>query len=250
MKLFDLHADIGYDLYHKRLAQQELKLIQHHLPKLVKGEIQALAMASFFYGHEDLDTALAMVNNLHDELIQHQTHFHRVLNGDFVDDKINVIMSLEGLGFLKEGRLDVIDEMYRLGIRMASLTWNDQNDSATGISGDVLRGLSAFGRAVLQRMNELKIVVDVSHLNEKSFWDVIEHSTRPIIASHSNTKALCQVERNLSDQQIRALIQQGGLIGLNAARSFVDKDISQQDADHLAKHALHMIELGGSIILL
>ena len=245
MKLFDLHADIGYDVYHRHKAGNDLALIQDHLPKLLKGEFRAVAMASFFEGQEPLEEALAMVQTLHQQLKLNAHTFHHVMNGDFVEDKINVIMSLEGLGFLKEGRLDVVDAMVDLGIRLASMTWNDQNASATGISGSVVRGLSSFGQAVLERFNQRHVVVDVSHLNEKSFWDVLTYSSRPVIASHSNTKHHCFVERNLTDQQIRALIEQGGLIGLNAARKFIDLDEIDQTAHRLAEHAVHMLNLGG-----
>jgi membrane dipeptidase len=246
VKLFDLHADIGYDVYHQSLKQAPNPLRHEHAPKLKRGGIEAVAMASFFQGDESLEVALAMVEMLDRALTQNTDVFHRVLDGDFSDTKINALMSLEGLGFLQEEHYATLDTFHRLGIRMASLTWNDQNACATGISGSVLRGLTPFGQAVVKRFNELKIVVDVSHLNEASFWDVLRSSKRPILASHSNTKRHCFVERNLSDQQIRALIEQGGLIGLNAARNFVHLESARQDAYHLAAHATHMIDLGGA----
>ena len=89
------------------------------------------------------------------------------------------------------------------------------------------------------------MVIDVSHANEKTFWDILETSTKPVIATHSNLRSLAAAERNLTDQQFKALAEMGGLSGLNAARNFIDSDPQNQDAAHLANHALRMKELAG-----
>jgi membrane dipeptidase len=89
------------------------------------------------------------------------------------------------------------------------------------------------------------MIIDVSHLNEKSFWDVLSHSSKPIIATHSNTRNYANVDRNLTSQQVKALIHQKGLMGLNAAKYFVHDDTSLQNVHYLAKHARVMADLGG-----
>ena len=89
------------------------------------------------------------------------------------------------------------------------------------------------------------MIFDVSHLNEKSFWDVAKIADRPFIASHSNCKALCDVPRNLTDDQIRAIAKSGGYIGINSFNEFVDSDIEKQDVKHLVDHIAHMADLVG-----
>lgn len=96
---------------------------------------------------------------------------------------------------------------------MIGLTWNDENEIGYPAVGGDRRGLKPFGREVLSRMDDLRILADVSHLNEAGFWDVIERSQLPPVASHSNCRWLCEVARNLTKEQARAIIQRGGFIG-------------------------------------
>jgi membrane dipeptidase len=101
----------------------------------------------------------------------------------------------------------------------------------------------------IKTMNELGMIVDVSHASEKSFWDIIACSKTPVIATHSNARTLCNAERNLSDQQIRVIAGQKGLIGLVAARHFVSFETAKQNADTLAKHARHIADIAGIDVL-
>jgi len=111
---------------------------------------------------------------------------------------------------------------YELGLRSLGLVWSRPNIFAEGVGPDNRnRGLTGLGRQLVRECNQLGILIDVSHLNEAGFWDVLATSTRPIVASHSNARALCNVERNLTDEQIQALAQSGGLIGINFHVGFV-----------------------------
>ncbi|GBD15971.1 hypothetical protein HRbin26_00866 [bacterium HR26] len=105
---------------------------------------------------------------------------------------------------------------YELGLRSLGLVWSRPNIFAEGVGPENRnRGLTGLGKRLVCECNRLGILVDVSHLNEAGFWDVLEVSERPIVASHSNARALCDVDRNLTDDQIRALAQNGGLMGIN-----------------------------------
>lgn len=244
MRIFDLHADIGYDIYHRHQAEQQDVLKYHHLPKLIQGEVMGVGMVSFFEGHEDLKQAKSMVSFLRDEIARNADVCEPYLKGELHPSKINACMTVEGMCFIHRKPEETLQWLYDQGVRIASLTWNDENALATGVKGNPSRGLTTLGQRAIRKMNELHMVIDVSHTNEKSFWDILAQSKKPVIATHSNSRILANVERNLTDQQARALMAQGGLIGLVAARKFVASDEALQNARTLANHALHYKALG------
>ena len=135
--------------------------------------------------------------------------------------KIACLLGIEG-GEALQGNLANLRMFYRLGVRLLTLTWNHRNDLASGApEGESGGGLSLFGQEVVREMNRLGMLVDVSHLNDESFWDVVEISQDPIIASHSNSRTLCNHPRNLTDEQVRAIAAGGGVIGVNFCPHFL-----------------------------
>lgn len=164
--------------------------------------------------------------------------------------KRSAFLTLED-GRAAEGRMERLEQFYKLGIRLISLTWNDKNCFGAPNSNDpsvMAMGLTPFGRAAVERMNELGMVVDVSHLSDGGFWDVAALSTRPFIASHSNCRALCPHRRNLTDEMIRAIADAGGVIGLNFLPEFIshNSDLAKIFANDIAAHARHMADVGGA----
>ncbi len=141
---------------------------------------------------------------------------------------IAALMGVEG-GHAIENSLAKLDSLYRLGARYLTLTWTNGNDWA-GSSTDPERhgGLTSFGRRVVQRMNELGMLIDVSHVSDATFWDVIATTTRPVIASHSSCRALARHPRNLSDAQLKAIAQNGGVVGINFYPVFLDEHFWHQ----------------------
>ncbi len=249
MKIFDCHADIGVDVYTKHQQGLDNIIKTYHLEKWKKGQVFGCGMASFFEGSETLETAKAMVNQLKHEIELNDKDLHLINNGDLDSNKINALMTLEGMCFIEEEPEIILDWMYEKGIRIGSLTWNEENACATGIKGNPCRGLTDLGKRAIVHMNQLKMIVDVSHTNEKSFWDILEVSTRPILATHSNARALAQVDRNFSDQQIKAIALKGGLIGLVSAARFISLIPDERTALTLAKHALYIKNLVGIDVL-
>jgi membrane dipeptidase len=245
MKIFDTHADIGVDVYEQH--QKGLKDIikSNHIDKWIKGEVYGLGMASFFKGDENLEVAKAMVSQLKEEILSNSNQIHHYHSGDLHPTKINALMTLEGMCYINEEPELILDWMYQQGIRIGSLTWNEENALSTGISGNPLRGLTPLGQRAIQHMNKLNMIIDVSHTNEKSFWDIISLSTKPIMATHSNARGLSNVDRNLSDQQIKAIALKGGLIGLVSAKRFISLNEGENTALTLAKHALYIKNLVG-----
>jgi membrane dipeptidase len=149
---------------------------------------------------------------------------------------------------------DVLEALHALGLRSLGLVWSRPNAFGTGVpfafpsGADIGPGLTAAGRALVAACDRLRIVVDVSHLNERGFWDVMRTGTRPVVASHSNVHAICASSRNLTDAQLDALRERDGLVGLNFATAFLAPDgRSGADVplDVLVRHLDHLVERMG-----
>lgn len=161
----------------------------------------------------------------------------------------SAILTLEDGRFVN-GDMDKLSKLYRDGVRAIALTWNDPNCFGFPNSREEEKmklGLTDFGKEAVLEMNRLGIVVDVSHLSDGGFWDVVEISQKPFIASHSNCRALTNHPRNLTDEMIRALADKGGAVGINFGPDFVrmhEKDeFSRVEA--IADHMQHLINVGG-----
>lgn len=158
--------------------------------------------------------------------------------------KFACLLAIEG-GEALEGKLAHLRLFYRLGVRLITLTWNHRNQLASGqVEGDKGGGLSLTGRRVVEEMNRLGMLIDVSHLNDPGFWDVVELSKSPIVASHSNARALCNHPRNLTDGQIKALADGGGVIGVNFCPAFLTNS-GQATAEHVLDHIDYLVKEGG-----
>jgi len=141
---------------------------------------------------------------------------------------IAVLMGVEG-GHAIENSLEKLDSLYHRGVRYMTLTWNNGNDwagSATDERGH--GGLTDLGKRVVRRMNQLGMLVDVSHASDSTFWDVLATTSRPVIASHSSCRAIARHPRNLSDEQLRALAKNGGVVGINFYPVFLDDHFREQ----------------------
>lgn len=163
--------------------------------------------------------------------------------------KMSAFLSFED-GRPIDGKLENLDAYYDMGIRLITLTWNGENCFGFPNSNDPVlmqKGLKPFGKDAVRRMNELGIVLDVSHLSDGGFYDVAEISKKPFMASHSNCRALSPHQRNLTDDMIRTLAEKGGVAGLNFAPAFLNADTACKDstAALISAHARRMIDVGG-----
>lgn len=154
---------------------------------------------------------------------------------------VRSILSVEGADMIR-GEEDV-DILYSRGVRCISLTWNHSNRLAGG-AYDETCGLTELGRAVLRRMGMLGIVADVSHLNDRSFYDVIAAAEGPVAATHSNSRAVCAHRRNLTDEMFGLICERGGCAGINLFPPFLAEDGAASASD-AAEHIMHWLELGG-----
>lgn len=169
---------------------------------------------------------------------------------DFRPDGVAAILHLEGAEPLAPD-LSGLEEWYERGLRSLGLVWSRANAFAEGVpfrfpsTGDTGPGLTAAGRELVRRCNELGILVDLSHLNDAGFWDVAKLSSAPLVATHSNANALCASSRNLTDKQLDAIGESGGVVGINFAVAFL-RDDGHNDPDtplsEVVRHAAYVAE--------
>ncbi len=159
------------------------------------------------------------------------------------NNKTALFLAIEGAGAIN-GCLDNLDEVYELGVRFITLTWNGSNELADGVFTENPKGLYDTGILALNKMEQLGIIADVSHLSEKGFWDVVKYSKKPFAATHSNAKSICSHRRNLSDEQLLEMKKRGCIIGLNIYPTFLNDDETKADIDDIIKHTDYMLSLG------
>lgn len=253
----DTHCDTmlkvirSHGAYRLRDAHEECHV---DIPRLQKGGVNLQFFAAYIEPQFKPDRAIKRTLQLFDcfynELEDNKDYVSLILSSVDLesarrDNKIGALLSIEG-GEALEGDLAVLRMLHKLGVRAIGLTWNERNQIAEGVgecrSGG---GLTEFGVSAVQEMNRLGIIVDVSHISEPGFWDVIKVSDKPIIASHSNAKAICNHVRNLSDDQIRALAKNGGVMGLNMCHEFLS-DERPVVIEHVVDHIEHVFSLVGS----
>ena len=211
MKIYDTHSDILSNLYQRTLAKEKDVFARYHLQDLTQGHIAGGIWV--VYSDTDFD-----IQKAYDIALTSFKPYQNIFD---------VVYGLEGLRNVLT--LDALDALYQKGIRHASLTWNEENHLATGVAGDEHRGLTTRGKQFLDYMVSHQMIIDVSHLNQKSFYDVIEYTDQNIIASHSNAYTLSNHRRNLKDEQLAMLREIGGYVGVVGARNFVSKDQQKQN---------------------
>ncbi|KUO74344.1 MAG: peptidase M19 [Clostridia bacterium BRH_c25] len=243
MKILDSHSDILTDVTIRRLGGETDIFRKYHVDRLRKGNVKGLILVVWVDPpHTDnparrvLDVLGATFEEIED-MKEFAGIVYKACDMDEIQSsgRIPIVLGMEGLSGLG-GNASLMIMLHKLGIRHASLTWNEENEFATGISSkNTDRGITEQGIKVVKMMEALGMIVDVSHANEKTFWDICEHTEKPFIASHSNVYKLCSVPRNLKDDQIKAIAQRGGVIGINAWPDFVDKE-----SPSLEKLVLHI----------
>ena len=160
------------------------------------------------------------------------------------EGKVKILLSVEG-GEIFEGSTARVEEFHARGVRMAALTWNNENEIASPAKGGSRDGIKPQGWTILKKMAELRMAADTSHLNEAGFWDLIDRHSQPPMASHSCARALCPHFRNLTDEQIRAMAPRGGWIGVNFYPRFLRED-GHAGVEDIVNHIDHMCQLGAA----
>lgn len=242
MKIVDMHCDTISRLYAAKKSNPDT-LRQNHfhidLQKLQKGDY-LLQNFALFIDRENteniLETALEMTDLYYQELDANRDIIRPVYSYEDIAEnqklgRISALLTLEEGGILN-GSLALLHNFYRLGVRMITLTWNYENeigapnlifteDGLPLFSRRNEKGLTELGIDMIQEMERLGIIIDVSHLSDGGFYDVVKYTSAPFVASHSNASAVCNVCRNLTDDMIRILGERGGLMGLNYCTDFL-----------------------------
>ncbi len=252
--LVDTHNDIPSSAIEKNVAfDANLKGKTHSdLNRMFQGGVDA-QMFSIFCDGEQKDPynyANREIDSVYEWVRRNPNRMMMVYNPADLQTAINQnklasLLGMEG-GHMIENDLNKLELLYKRGVRYMTITWNNSTPWATSAADETTtggasntegkKGLTAFGVSVIKRMNELGMMVDVSHLGEQSFWDVIKITTKPIIASHSCVFSLCPHRRNLKDDQIKAIAKSGGVIFLNFYAGFIDSTYENKRNNFMKLH--------------
>ena len=248
MNLFDLHCDTITLCSSKNLElrHNDLHISLERLPEgsrwgqafaiFVPDQLRGEDAVKFF--RDNVQFFREQVEKNSDRIVQ-ASNYEEICQA-FDAGKFAAILTVEG-GAALGGKLEMVDELRRCGVRMLTLTWNGEKQLASG--SDTHVGLKPFGVEAVRRMEELGILVDVSHLNDEGFADLCKVATKPFIATHSNSRTICNHSRNLTDEQFCEIRDRGGLVGLNYYRYFIKEDGISNNIDDLLAHVRHFLSL-------
>ncbi|PGY10315.1 dipeptidase [Bacillus sp. AFS031507] len=278
MKFIDLHSDILVDVIWRRSRGESRVISERHLPALRNAGINALGLTIWIeldQTHRAAPRTREVMAALGAELRESPGELAMVrtpaeAEAAISSGKLAILLTIEGMAALDEDPA-LLSDLFDLGLTSGLLTWNETNAFASGFPGynyaearalsqsgsgswltglqgpgdGEVRGLTAKGRILLKEMAQAGVMLDLSHLNEKSFWEALSAYPGPgVFASHSNAKGVCAISRNLTDDQIKAIAERNGIIGLNAFSAFVHQD--NPGIDRFIDHAVYIADLVGS----
>lgn len=260
MRLIDMHCDTIWMMMRERNISLRNNLLCVDIERMKAAGSLAQFFACFIYldginGENRFDKgyelALDMIARGKKEFNECSNNISLALSyDDMVKNnevgKISAFLTIEEGGILN-GDIARLERLYTEGIRLITLTWNHENciGYPNSKDGEIMqKGLKPFGVEIVERMNELGMIIDVSHLSDGGFWDVLKYSKQPVVASHSNARSLCNHPRNLTDDMIKALAEKGGIAGVNLYPYFINK-AGKATAEDIADHVVHMYKKGG-----
>lgn len=267
MKVVDMHCDTIGEIWKAEKAGKTMSLrsngLHIDLEKMKKGDylLQNFAMFVFLGRERDpLENMLEMIDVYYRQLEQNKDVIAPVfsysdIEKNAAEGKMSALLTIEE-GAVCKGNPFVLRNLYRQGVRMLTLTWNFENE--IGYPNTIVKaddydpsrkyGLKPQGVELVREMNRLGMIVDVSHLGDDGFWDVVKYSDKPFVASHSNSRSLCGHTRNLTDDMIRALADKGGVTGINFCGDFLNPNGKSRVAD-MVRHMKHIVNVGGIGVL-
>ncbi len=279
MRIIDMHCDTIYEILEAKKRGETISLrngnLMVNLNKMKQGGYGVQNFALFVKQEEGtnaFETAKELIATFQEEMRANSDLISQVTTADEILEnqragKLSAFLAIEG-GEAIEGSLDNLQYLYEQGVRMMTLTWNYPNEigfpnfkqGLDFFTPNMEDGLTATGIEVVQEMEQLGMIVDVSHLSDAGFYDVLHYTKKPFVASHSNARAVSPWVRNLSDDMIAKITERGGVVGLNFCADFLkgqrkseiieniglmaSKDSSAGFEDIL-RHARHMANIGG-----
>ena len=269
MKFIDMHCDTLMTTLLQTDGQTDMLRLPSGMvdfERMKKGGSLAQFFAIFMVPQEDFRTYFHMEPMSEEEYIQGCLNILKtslISNSDLIapalsakdilqnekDGKMSAVLTMED-GVAVHGKLDRIKDFYDMGVRVLGLTWNQKNCFGSPNSKDpgiMQEGLTDFGKEAVIYMQELGMMVDVSHLSDGGFYDVAALCKKPFMATHSNCRALCPHQRNLTDDMIKVLAEHGGVAGINFGPEFLNENLADRHsrAVRMAEMMLHMKRIGG-----
>ncbi len=253
----DAHLDLACEIFYKRKDGEREVIKRVYLDDFRAAGFKFIVSSIFVdseYPGTCLRQALEQIAALNADLRECGGQVRLVTSAAELEEvlsseQIGILLSFEGLEAI-ENNADLLQPFYQLGVRGAGLVWSRRNFLADGNTSPTpdqgqLGGLTQFGVEVVRRLDEMGMWLDVSHLNEEGFWDLMKFSKGPIIASHSDCRAVHGTNRNLSDDQIRALAQRGGVIGVNAIKEILGVEKEEERITKICDHIDHLRQVVG-----
>ncbi|WP_345162263.1 dipeptidase [Nibribacter koreensis] len=248
--LVDTHNDVLSQVVMEGMAMDQDLTGKAHtdLARLKKGgmDLQVFAVfcdetygpgRAFSFANAQIDSLEAVAKRNPDKL--QVVYSPEQMQAAIKAGRIAALTGVEG-GHMLEEKLENVNHFYQRGVRYLTLTWNNSttwaSSAADEVKGNGRKGLTDFGRQIVQRMNQVGMIVDLSHVGEKTFYDVLQTSTKPVLVSHSCAAALCPHSRNLTDDQLKALAKNGGVVHLNFFSEFLDSTYNQRVKSFIGAH--------------
>ena len=246
--VFDLHCDTALELLSRDgRPVKNLRSNDLHIDLTRAGELAGYAQCFACFTtnlfmekpelvfERELETIVSQIERNADLI--GLTYSTDEIEKNYAGGKMSAILTIEGpAGFGFDPAL--LEDLSRIGFRITTLGWNEQN--ALAGSHKTGGGLTDLGREYVMEAQQLNMLIDVSHISDEAFWDIMQITTKPIIASHSNSRAICNISRNLTDDMFRAICQTGGVAGINLYSEFLGESAS---LDTVCDHILHFMEI-------
>lgn len=256
--VIDAHLDLLFDVVRQRQLGRKKVIETDYLSNFLEGGFNVIVSSIFlddeFLPEMALRRALNQISALYDEIADSPDKIMLCKSYDDIikakhSGKIGILLSFEGVEPLYND-MSLLRIFYELGVRGVGLVWSRRNYAGDGCKFEKIKegkgaGLTDFGISLVKTAEKLDMFIDVSHLNDEGFWDVIDIAQNPVIASHSNCRAIVDTPRNLSDEQIKAIASTGGVIGINAANFVTSYDDKDSNIEFLVNHIDHIASLAG-----
>ncbi|MBP2241804.1 membrane dipeptidase [Cytobacillus eiseniae] len=254
----DGHFDLLMDVQVQRERGRTKVIETDYYPRFVEGGVNVIVAALFidsaFLPEMGLRKALSQISALYEEVKESPDKLMICFNGEDMNlakksNKIGFLLSIEGAEPIGTD-LSLLRVFYELGVRNLGLVWSRRNAVGDGSFFQPTKegkkgGITSFGLKVIEDAERLGMTIDVSHLNDEGFWDVIDNTTMPVVASHSNARTLCSTMRNITDEQIKAIARTNGVIGVNAVSMLVGDDDENATLEQLMNHIDHLVKVAG-----
>ncbi len=262
MKFIDMHCDTLMPFVMKENHSLYKNEMQVDFLKMKEGKALAQFFAVFFPPQKGMEERGVFINdddyfkkltdglfreiNAHSDIIALARNYNEIISND-KNGKMSAVLTIEDARFINND-LNKIKSVYDIGVRAMGLTWNGEN--CIGYPNDEAnrnKGLKEFGIDAIKYMNDLGVLIDVSHLSDGGFYDVVKYSNKPFIASHSNSRTVTNHQRNLTDDMLKMLGNKGSITGLNLCPAFMAKDITAKHTsmENILNHAKHIVNIAG-----